>query len=219
MTTTIDIAQLNDKYTALNPLQRISALYSDFDKVLFTSSFGTTSIILLNMIASVNKNQKVYFLNTTYHFPETLAYKQEITSKLGLQVVDLKPEYWNNQFTRQYEIYKTDPDLCCSINKTEPLNRVKAEHDVWISGIMGWQSNSRSKRNIFEEKDGIIKFHPLIDVDEAYIKAYMAENGLITHPLTNKGFASVGCIHCTSKGQRREGRWEGTLKTECGLHA
>ncbi|MCB0431221.1 MAG: phosphoadenylyl-sulfate reductase [Flavobacteriales bacterium] len=216
----MNLDELNKKYKDLSYEERILTLYDDFppEKVLLTSSFGTTSAFLLHLFSRLRKDQPVHFINTTYLFQETLDYKDELVTMFGLNVVEVKPEDWKNEFTKNDETWTKDPDLCCSINKVEPLEKIKAEYDIWVSGLMGYQSKFRKRLPIFENKRGIIKFYPLIDVTEEQRDAYIAEHKLPFHPLKEEGYASVGCAQCTVKGKNREGRWEGSSKTECGLH-
>lgn len=209
---------LNEKYLPMSPPERVKQLYLDFDKVLFTSSFGTTAAYLLQLFHSINPEQEVIFLDTTYHFNETLIYKEELTRLLGLKVTSLKPETWKNEFTLKDRTWNSDPDLCCSINKVEPLDRIKKDYQVWVSGLLGTQNSFRKNLKVFEEKDGILKFFPVIDQTEAQAFAYMKEKGLPMHPLLKAGFNSVGCFHCTVAGKGRSGRWVNKSKTECGLH-
>jgi phosphoadenosine phosphosulfate reductase len=214
----MNLEELNEKYFPLSPEERVAELYRDFNRVLFTSSFGTTSVILLHLFQKVNPKQVVYFLDTTYHFAETLQYKEQLTELFGLTVVDVLPEEWKNKFTREDQAWSKDPDLCCSINKVEPLDKIKPGFEIWVSGLMSSQNSYRKKMNVFEQKDGIIKFYPIIDMTTEQSKAYLEKNQLPPHPLLAHGFASVGCIHCTVKGRGREGRWVNRSKTECGLH-
>ncbi|MBI3511814.1 MAG: phosphoadenylyl-sulfate reductase [Bacteroidetes bacterium] len=212
------IGELNEKYILLTPGQRVKELYNDFDRVLFTSSFGTTSAILLHLFSKENPKQKIHFLDTTYHFAETLQYKDQLESLLNLDVITVLPEEWKNKFTNEDQTWSKDPDLCCSINKVEPLDKIKPDFRIWVSGLMQSQNSYRKKMKIFEEKDGIIKFYPIIDFTFEDARSYMKKNNLPSHPLVTHGFASVGCIHCTVKGRGREGRWVNRNKTECGLH-
>jgi phosphoadenosine phosphosulfate reductase len=213
-----NLDQLNEKYLSLTPAERVKELYADFSKILLTSSFGTTSAVLLHLFSKVNPSQPVLFLDTTYHFAETLEYKQQLTALLNLDVTTVRPEDWKNKFTTEDQTWSKDPDLCCSINKVEPLDKLKPGYEVWVSGLMQSQNSYRKQMTIFEEKGGIIKFYPIIDLSEDAAKQYMKENNLPEHPLLKHGFNSVGCIHCTVKGRGREGRWVNRSKTECGLH-
>ncbi len=214
----MNLEELNKKYLPLSPEERILELYKDFNKVLYTSSFGTTAIYLLHLFHKVKPGEKIYFLDTTYHFNETITYKEELTKLWNLNVVDIKPEDWKNKFTLDDKTWSTDPDLCCSINKVEPMDKIKADFEVWVSGLMGSQNTHRENLKVFEQKENIIKFYPLIDKTEADTKQYIQENKLPEHPLLTQGFHSVGCVHCTVAGHGRTGRWANKSKTECGLH-
>lgn len=214
----MNLEELNKKYLPLTPEERILELYKDFNKVLFTSSFGTTAIYLLDLFHKVKPDEKIYFLDTTYHFNETIGYKEELTKLWNLNVVDIKPEDWKNKFTLDDKTWSTDPDLCCSINKVEPMDKIKADFEVWVSGLMGSQNAHRENLKVFEQKEDIIKFYPLIDKTEEDAKAYIQKNNLPEHPLLSQGFHSVGCVHCTVAGHGRTGRWANKSKTECGLH-
>jgi phosphoadenosine phosphosulfate reductase len=214
----MQLEELNIKYSPLSPKERVIELYKDFDKVLFTSSFGTTAAFLVHLFNSIKPNQQIYFLDTTYHFNETLDYKNKLTSLLNLNVIDIKAEEWKNKFTTEDKTWNSDPDLCCSINKVEPLDKIKPDFQVWVSGLMSSQNSYRGALKIFEEKDGILKFYPLVDLKEQDAFDYIKKNNLPEHPLLKAGFSSVGCFHCTVAGKGRSGRWVNKSKTECGLH-
>lgn len=214
----MNLEELNKKYLPLSPEQRIAELYKDFSRILYTSSFGATAAYLIHLFHKIKPGQKIFFLETTYHFPETLAYKKQLTGQLQLEVEDLKGDEWRSSFTRSDETWKKDPDLCCSINKVEPLGKIMPHYEVWVSGLMRSQNEHRSKLNIFESRNGILKFYPIIDVSESEAEEYIASHGLPQHPLKLQGYNSIGCVHCTTKGKAREGRWIDKSKTECGLH-
>lgn len=214
----MDIEGLNEKYRLLSPEERVKMLYKDFSSILFTSSFGATSVLLIHLFRKVNPNQEILFLNTTYHFAETLEYKSRLTKELKLNVKDVLPEDWKNKFTFEDQTWKKDPDLCCSINKVEPLEKIKGNYDVWVSGLMSWQTPHRKSLDIFDNSGDIIKFHPVIDMSEEEMKKYMDKNKLHGHPLIKAGYSSIGCFHCTVKGKGRQGRWVNKSKDECGLH-
>lgn len=214
----MNIEALNKKYLPLSSEERIRELFLDFNKVLFTSSFGTTAVFLLHLFNKVNPEQEVHFLDTTYHFNETHEYKKELVEWMNLKVTDVKPEEWKNKFTRQDKTWNSDPDLCCSINKVEPFDKIKSGYDVWVSGLMSSQNKHRKSLKVFEQKDGILKFFPLIDLTEKDALDYIAANNLPLHPLIKSGYNSVGCFHCTVAGKGRSGRWVNKSKTECGLH-
>ncbi|NQY08381.1 MAG: phosphoadenylyl-sulfate reductase [Flavobacteriales bacterium] len=215
-----ELDNINAKYKDLNYEERIKELYNDFDMkdVLLTSSFGITSILLIHIFNRIKKEQPIHFIDTHYLFEETIQYKKDLIEKFGLTVVDIYPEDWKHDFTTKEETWKRDVDFCCSINKVEPLDKAKENHKLWVSGLMSWQSRFRSRLKVFEEKNGIIKFHPLIDLTQKESDKYIKEHDLPFHPLKAEGYSSVGCTHCTQKGEGRQGRWTDSRKTECGIH-
>ncbi|PKM23225.1 MAG: phosphoadenylyl-sulfate reductase [Gammaproteobacteria bacterium HGW-Gammaproteobacteria-14] len=214
------IARLNHEYRPLGFEERIRRLYQDFEvgNVLVTSSFAATSAYFLHIISSLRPDQPIHFINTGFHFPETLKYRDYLSELFGLTVLDVNPDDHHHQYSLNENLWNTDPDLCCSVNKVEPLEAVKLDFEVWVSSLMGWQTDHRAGLDIFEERRGIIKFNPMIDVTREQRDAYIAEHQLPFHPLVAEGYSSIGCSHCTVKGDGRSGRWQGKPKTECGLH-
>lgn len=215
-----EIKALNEKYKTLTVEQRVEELYKDFDakEVMLTSSFAATSAFLLRIFSKINNAQKIYFINTGYHFKDTLEYKEKLTELYHLNVEDVTAEKWEHDFTTKDETWKKDPNLCCSVNKVKPLELIKERFTVWVSGLMEWQSDHRASLNIFEERGGILKFYPLLDVTKEQRDEYIKNHQLPFHPLVTKGYSSIGCEHCTVPGDDREGRWNNNPKTECGLH-
>ena len=214
------LGELNKKYRSLNVHDRIEELYHDFDvsDIMLTSSFAATSAMLLKFFSDVNKDQLIYFIDTGYHFKETLIYKEYLTKLYDLNVLDVTAEEWKHTFTTEDKTWTKDPDLCCSINKVQPLESIKEKYTVWVSGLMRWQSDNRSSLDIFEERKGMIKFYPLLDVTQDVRESFIKDHHLPFHPLISKGYFSIGCEHCTVPGKGREGRWNNSPKTECGLH-
>jgi phosphoadenosine phosphosulfate reductase len=216
----LSIELLNDLFMSMPFEKRIPMLYKYFEEqdVMVTSSFGTKSIFLLHLLHRFRPTQKVHFINTTYHFPETLAYQKQIEKLLGSTIIEVLPEEKENQLTREEQWWIDHPKMCCSINKVVPLEPVKAQHKVWISGLMSHQTAFRAGLRVFEKQGDIIKFHPNIDVHPHTFEAYLEEYDLPRHPLENEGYGSIGCTHCTAKGEGRNGRWKEKGKTQCRLH-
>lgn len=216
----ISVELLNDMFEPLHYETRIRLLYKYFkeEDVMLTSSFGTTSAFLLYWVNEIRPGQRIHFIDTTYHFPETIAYKEKLTDLLGLNVVNVVPAPEENALTKDEQWWLEHPRLCCSINKVVPLEPIKAAHKVWISGLMSHQTEFRSHLRVWERQGDILKFHPLIDVDEAELLYHFSLHRLPKHPLEDMGFGSIGCVHCTKKGEGREGRFQGQSRTECGLH-
>lgn len=215
-----EITKLNAKYRDLSLTERIVELYNDFNstEVMLTSSFAATSAFLLKLFSDINPQQLVYFIDTGYHFNETLEYKERISTQYGLQVKSISAENEEHAFTRKDETWKKNPDFCCHINKVKPLDLIKAKYTVWVSGLMEWQSDHRATLDFFENRGEILKFYPLLDVTKKQRDEFIAEHELPFHPLVVKGYNSIGCSHCTRPGEERSGRWNNNPKTECGLH-
>ena len=173
---------------------------------------------LLHLFSIYNPEQEVIFINTGYHFEETLTYKDYLSKIYNLRVREVKAEDYKHEFTTSDRTWTKDPDYCCTINKVEPIEKLKKIYKVWVSGLMSWQSNHRANLNIFEERDNILKFYPLLDVSREQREVYIKDHLLPFHPLQSKGYFSVGCTHCTKPGKDRAGRWNNNPKTECGLH-
>ncbi len=188
------------------------------DQILVTSSFGTTSMALLHLLSKVQPGHPVHFIDTSYHFPETLAYRDQLMKQLDLQIVEVKADKKKNKFTKENQTWRFNQDLCCFINKIEPLDTIKGKYSIWVSGLLGFQNVHRKNLDLFESKDGLLKFHPLIDMGKEDLNLYRQLYELPTHPLIHQGYGSVGCTHCTKKGENRNGRWLDVEKTECGIH-
>ena len=216
----LEVSSLNEKFSKVPFEERITKLYDIFDEsdVLYTSSFGTSAIFLIFLISKLRPTQKIHFIDTGYHFQETIDYKSELTGCYNLNVETVNPDEYLHQYSLDNQLWQDDPNLCCQVNKVEPLEVIKNDYKVWISGLMSFQSPTRKNLNIFEQQDKILKFYPLIDVTEAELNACKEKYNLPEHPLLPKGYASVGCTHCTVKGEDRSGRWSGKGKVECGLH-
>lgn len=216
----ISLNELNVNFKLLQPEQRIIELYKIFqpEEIMLTSSFATTSAYLLHLFSTYKPEQEVIFINTGYHFEETLTYKEYLSKIYNLRVCEVKAEDYKHEFTSSDKTWTKDPDYCCTINKVEPIEKLKKKYKVWVSGLMSWQSNHRANLNIFEERDNILKFYPLLDVSREQREVYIKDHLLPFHPLQSKGYFSVGCIHCTKPGKGRDGRWNNSPKTECGLH-
>jgi len=167
----------------------------------------------------------VLFLDTGFLFSETYRFKEDLEKLLGLNVITLhsgiSPHQQIDLNTGLFQ-YALDTDRCCYVNKVKPLNDFLRSGDVWISGVRRDQTAVRKQMNVLEEgRDGVIKFHPMLDWTQRDIYQYIRENKLPQHPLEAEGYVSIGCIPCTYKwawGDERGGRWVGSKKTECGLH-
>lgn len=215
-----EIKELNQKYKSLSVVDRIKTLYEDFDQaeVMVTSSFAATSAFLLKLFSEVNTDQIIYFIDTGYHFDETLNYKKQLIDTYNLNVKSVSALKHEHEFTTKDKTWSKNPDFCCSINKVKPLEIIKNKYTVWVSGLMEWQSDHRNTLDIFEQRGEILKFYPLLDVSREERDDFIKKHNLPFHPLVSKGYHSIGCKHCTVPGEDRSGRWNNNPKTECGLH-
>lgn len=200
--------------------------YNDRGLKLFTTcSFQTHSLVLLHMLSRIDKSIPVYFINTGYHFPETLAFRDKVVDMFG---INLKETFSFTPRNMQKDaegklLFTSDPDFCCYLNKVQPLEPILAENDVWINGVRADQSSVRKNFKVEENAPhDVIRFHPMLDWNSKMIHIYQKEYNLPKHPLEEKGYFSIGCEPCTRKfdleWSEREGRWFGLKKTECGLN-
>ena len=200
--------------------------YAEKDLKLFaSSSFQTHSIPLLHILSTSGVRVPVYFLNTGFHFPETLEFRNHIGKKLDLEIIAVSsPVEKIYQRTRDGQLmYATDPDRCCYFNKVLPLEPVLQNHDIWINGVRRDQTAFRN--DLHEEENAAfdtVRFHPMLDWTNKMIWEYRTHYQLEPHPLEQSGYLSVGCVPCTRTYQEtidnRSGRWQGLKKTECGIH-
>lgn len=194
-------------------------------RIASVSSFGAESAVLLHMVAQVDVDVPVIFTNTQKMFGETLAYRDELSEKLGLTDLRVfRPDPRLLAIKDKTGLrWSYDPDGCCDLRKVEPLRRALAPFDAWISGRKGFQSGTRTALPRFEEDEGRLKINPLADWDKAKLDAYFAEHELPRHPLEAQGYLSIGCAPCTTKvapgEDPRAGRWRSFDKVECGIHA
>lgn len=205
--------------------EKLNQYKSEGKKLFTTSSFQTHSLVMLHILSRIDNTIPVYFLNTGYHFPETVAFKDRIGEEFGLKVIEIKssmPRYMQRDESGKL-LFTSDPDHCCYINKTAPTEELLKLHDVWINGVRGDQSAIRKAMDTEQEAPyDTIRFHPMLDWNMKKIFAYIREHDLPRHPLDSKGYLSIGCEPCTRKldpeMQEREARWFGLNKVECGLH-
>ena len=222
------IAGLNARYRHRSATSVIEHALRDGDTgaVTLVSSFGAESVVLLHMVAVVDPATPVLFVDTQMLFPETLAYQREVAERLGLSYLRIIRAAPVRLATRDPEgdLHRRDPDACCALRKTEPLDRALAPFDAWITGRKRFQSGTRAELAFFEEETGTgrIKINPLAHWAPGDVADYMVNNRLPRHPLVARGYPSIGCAPCTTPVKPgedpRAGRWRGSDKEECGIH-
>jgi len=214
-----------------SPEEVLAWSVESIDRLAVATSFQASGLVILHKLRSIRRDLPVLFLDTGFHFPETLAFKQRIMEFWDLKVVDLHGEHGTAENQAEIygdELYRRDPDACCAINKVRPLQAALEEYDGWISGLRRDQSPLRAETPIIEAQllpsgNEIMKIHPLARWDKADVDAYIAEHEIPTHPLFELGYMSIGCWPCTravgANEEERAGRWAGHSKTECGIHS
>jgi phosphoadenosine phosphosulfate reductase len=193
--------------------------------VPLVSSFGAESVVLLHLIASRDRDWPVLFLDTEMLFPATRAYQGEVAERLGLRNLHVISPDREETFREDpgADLNRRDPDACCALRKTRPLNAALRGYAGWMTGRKRFQSGSRAALELFEiDGAGRIKVNPLADWDRGRIADYMDAHDLPRHPLVAEGFRSIGCAPCTRAVRpgedERAGRWAGRDKEECGIH-
>ncbi len=201
--------------------------YMDEGKQFFaSSSFQSHSIPMLHILNSIAPNFPVFFIDTGFHFPETLVFRDQVASQLNLNVKNQRgATSLVNQLSKEDRfLFQSDPGYCCTINKTQPMDSLMMHYDIWITGVRKDQNANRSSMGYEAEgPHNTMRFHPMIHWNSKMIWEYRKMYNLPTHPLEEQGFLSIGCLPCTQKfsletDDGRGGRWKGMKKNECGLH-
>jgi phosphoadenosine phosphosulfate reductase len=192
--------------------------------IALVSSFGADAAVLLHMVAQIDPKTPVIFIDTGQLFPETLAYRDALTARLGLaDVRSIAPdaEQLGVEDPDAF-LWARDPDRCCDIRKVAPLAGALTSFEAWITGRKRFQSATRAALSLFEAEGDRVKINPLAGWSASDVVAYLRQHDIPPHPLVAKGFPSIGCLPCTSRvmpgEDARAGRWRGRGKLECGIH-
>lgn len=168
----------------------------------------------------------VLFLDTGYHFEETLATRDEVARRLPVRVLNVTPTRSVPQQDEDFgaDLFNRDPGACCRMRKVEPLREALAGYQAWASGVRRSDSPTRAQTPLvtWDERHEIVKLNPLAAWSDAHVEAYIRRHNVPVNPLIAQGYPSIGCGPCTLRpllgADPRSGRWAGTSKTECGLH-
>lgn len=221
-----EMEQLASEFETATPMEIVAWAVRQFSPHLAaSSSFQTQSLPLLHIISQIDSGLPVLFLDTGFHFWETLIYREQLQRHFRITIQDLYPDPSWQLFLRRYgaDLVEQDPDLCCFIRKVQPMQKAVKGLRAWITGIRRDQTANRSQAKILElDRDGLIKVNPLLNWTREDVNNYIRQHNLPAHPLYEKGYRSIGCKPCTvaiNFGEdERAGRWKGRGKTECGLH-
>jgi phosphoadenosine phosphosulfate reductase len=195
--------------------------------VCVTSSFQAEDVVVLDMVRRILPRVPVLFLDTGYHFSETLAYRDRIAADWNLHLVILAPEQSVAEQEREFGVlHQTAPDRCCALRKVGPLFATLARYQVWVTGLRRQQSKSRANLQVEESftlpsGNTLSKLNPLAEWTTRDVWHYAEAHGIPLLPLYEQGYTSIGCAPCTSlpldPDDPRSGRWSGR-KQECGIH-
>jgi phosphoadenosine phosphosulfate reductase len=206
-------------FEAMSAEELLRWAHAEFgDRICLTCSWQRQSSALVHMISELELGVDVVELDTLVLFPETYETRDRLVDRYGLTLKSFRP------IDPPDRLWETDVDACCGIRKVEPLERALAGYDAWITGIRRGQSSSRAhaKKVEWSERYGVWKIQPLVDWDAKRVDAYIAVNEIPYNPLHDRGYPSIGCVHCTrpvTAGEdERAGRWAGSSKLECGIH-
>jgi phosphoadenosine phosphosulfate reductase len=170
--------------------------------------------VLVDLAVRADPDVEVVFLDTGFHFAETLETARRLQARYGLNLVTLRPD-------DRAATYRVDgTEACCEARKVAPLDEHLADRSAWVTGLRRAESPSRAGAATLEwdANRGIVKINPLVAWSDDEVARYVAEHDIIVNPLRDKGFDSIGCAPCTLPGSGRSGRWAGTDRLECGLH-
>ena len=193
--------------------------------IVLTSSFQTQSVPLLHLVSQHTPEMPVVFLDTGYHFPETIQFCDTLTAEFNLNLIVAKSDLTEEDPTGESGPNPiNDPHACCMANKVDPIKKVLAETTAWVSGVRKDQSELRGLSSTISYNDfySVYKICPMTNWTSREVHDYIEKHDLPRHPLWEQGYHSIGCYPCTrpvlNGGKERSGRWSWIEKTECGLH-
>jgi phosphoadenosine phosphosulfate reductase len=193
-------------------------------RVCITSSM--TDAVIIHLASRLMPGIDVLFLDTGYHFAETIGTRDAVSAVYPVNVVNVTPSTTVAEQDAELgpRLYGRNPDLCCYLRKVVPLEKALGPYDAWITGVRKEETDSRSDTRVvqWDAKRQMVKVNPIVDWSQEQVDSYIAENGVLVNPLVYDGYPSIGCQTCTMRVEAgadpRSGRWAGTAKTECGIN-
>ncbi|HTW20007.1 MAG TPA: phosphoadenylyl-sulfate reductase [Mycobacteriales bacterium] len=189
-------------------------------RLVVTSSMADG--VLAHMAAGIRPGIRVLFVDTGYHFAETIGTADALASTLQIDLVSVRPHLTvaDQDAAFGQDLFARDPDLCCAMRKVAPLAKALAPYVAWASGIRRDETTTRSQVGVVEwdERHEMVKVNPLATWTHDDVQRYIVDNDVLVNPLMSEGYGSIGCAPCTNRGEGRTGRWLGLPKVECGLH-
>ena len=224
------LVELNERFEHAAPedILEWALAGAGLERVAVASAFQREGTCIIHMAIQIRPDVPVLFLETGFHFAETLAFKQKLAEQFGLNVVDLTGDHTVDSQAEAYgpKLYERDPNLCCELNKVEPFNRALRGLDAWVTGMRRDSSWTRRDTPIllqYEAAPGlpILRVNPIANWTQRDVWAYLKQHDIPHNPLYDLGYATIGCAPCTRivfPGEdERAGRWSGTGKIECGI--
>lgn len=195
------------------------------ERFCITSSMGDA--VLADLASKVAPGVDVVFLDTGYHFVETIGTRDAVEATMPVNLLTITPVQSVAEQDAEYgkDLYKTDPDLCCALRKVKPLQESLAGYDAWATGLRRAETHNRVIAPVigWDAKKQKVKVSPIARWSDEQVERYIADNGVLVNPLVYDGYPSIGCWPCTRRvapgDDPRSGRWAGTHKTECGIHS
>jgi len=195
------------------------------ERFCITSSMGDA--VLAHLASTVAPGIDVVFLDTGYHFAETIGTRDAVEATLPVNLLTITPKQTVAEQDAEHgkDLFARDPDLCCKLRKVTPLAEALADYDAWATGLRRAETHHRVIAPVvgWDARKGKVKVSPLARWSDEQVERYVAENGVLVNPLVYDGYPSIGCWPCTQRvapgEDPRSGRWAGTGKTECGIHA
>jgi phosphoadenosine phosphosulfate reductase len=208
-----------------HPLDVLRWASDEFGERLCVSS-SMTDAVLADLAGRARPGMPVFFLDTGYHFAETIGTRDAVAATLPVDVRTVLPLWTVAEQDADLlpRLHERDPDRCCWLRKVEPLGRALAPFTAWASGVRRDESPTRAGTPVvtWDARRAIVKVHPLACWTQDDVDAYIAEHDVLVNPLVDDGYPSIGCEPCTARvdagADARSGRWAGRSKTECGIH-
>jgi phosphoadenosine phosphosulfate reductase len=225
----VDLTAANERISNASPVEILRwAVDQFFPRLTMATAFGPEGCVILHMLSQIEPRVRVFNLETGYQFEETLALRDKIAERYGIEVELIRPDTTVPEYEAQHggPLYRTNPEQCCFDRKVLPLRRAVAGYDAWISAIRADQSSHRARADVvgWDAKFGLVKINPLLRWTQRDVWAFVVTNNVPYNPLHDQGYPSIGCWPCTrsvahDETDERAGRWAGQAKTECGLHS
>jgi phosphoadenosine phosphosulfate reductase len=182
--------------------------------------------VLVELAAKARPGVDVLFLDTGYHFAETIGTRDAVETVYDVRIVNATPEHTvaEQDSLLGKDLFARDPNRCCALRKVAPLQNTLSGYDAWVTGVRRVEAPTRANTPLvtYDEKFGLVKINPIAAWTDEEMDAYISEHNVLVNPLVAEGYPSIGCAPCTAKpapgADKRSGRWAGTGKIECGLH-